>query len=66
MTKEQYERWRDFARRMARTCFRTSRRPSQAWIAMEVDRWFELCEYEESWRDLSSWDQDRYPNTYYR
>lgn len=41
MTNEQYERWQDFALRMARTCYRTARRPSAKWIEAVVEDWFD-------------------------
>ena len=41
MTKQQYERWRDFAMRMARTCFRQHRRPNAKWIEAVVADFFD-------------------------
>ena len=41
MTPEQYERWKDFALRMARTCFQTSRRPNSRWITEVVEDFFD-------------------------
>ena len=41
MTQEQFERWRDFASRMANTCFRTRRRPNALWIKDVVADWFD-------------------------
>ena len=40
MTPEQYERWQDFALRMARTCYKTNRRPSGRWVVSVVEDWF--------------------------
>lgn len=40
MTQEQYERWMDFALRMARTCYAAHRRPSCAWIVGSVQDFF--------------------------
>lgn len=41
MTNEQFERWKDFALRMARTCYRRSRRPSAKWIVDTVEGFFD-------------------------
>lgn len=41
MSPEQFERWRDFSLRMARTCFRTFRRPNARWIAGVVEDFFD-------------------------
>ena len=40
MTQEQYDRWKDFALRMARTCFKRRRRPNTAWIVESVQDFF--------------------------
>lgn len=40
MTELQFERWRDFAMRMARTCYRTSRKPTGKWIVEVVEDFF--------------------------
>lgn len=37
MTQEQYDRWKDFAIRMARTAFVGRKRPSEAWIIERVE-----------------------------
>ena len=45
MTQQQFERWKDFALRMARTCFVRSRRPDAQWIENAVtDFFYELDE----------------------
>lgn len=41
MTPEQYERWQDFATRMAKTCFVQSRRPNRLWIEEVVADFFD-------------------------
>ena len=40
MTPQQYDRWKDFSLRMAKTCYRAARRPSAAWILNVVEDWF--------------------------
>ena len=42
MTNEQYDRWKDFAIRMATACYAAARRPSGAWILGVVEEWFDL------------------------
>lgn len=61
MTHEQYERWKDFATRMARTCFKKYRRPPEAWIIKQVDSWFWWRDYQQDWGEYNSWDQDDHP-----
>ena len=61
MTAEQYERWKDFALRMAKTCFNRRRRPSRDWIIEQVESWFSWRDYQKDWGDYNSWDQDSYP-----
>lgn len=41
MTPLQYDRWKDFAMRMARACFIGQRRPSPEWILENVTNFFE-------------------------
>lgn len=41
MTHEQYDRWKDFAVRMARTCFRGHREPDSRWIVEVVEDFFD-------------------------
>lgn len=40
MTPEQFDCWHDFSIRMARTCYRRSRRPTAAWILNAVEDFF--------------------------
>jgi hypothetical protein len=40
MTSEQFERWKDFATRMARTCFKGHRRPSTRQIVEMAAEFF--------------------------
>lgn len=44
MTDLQFQRWKDFALRMARTCYRTSRRPSGKWIEERVVQFFDALD----------------------
>lgn len=61
MTPEQYDRWQDFARRMARTCFTHLRRPDTAWIVAVVDDFFDGFE-ERDVVCITDWDNsDPYP-----
>lgn len=55
MTPEQYDRWKDFAIRMARTCFKRRRRPDAKWIVKEVEYVFSMID-EEDIPVLESWD----------
>ena len=61
MDKQQYDRWKDFSLRMAKTCFRNSRRPTSIWIVEQVESWFSWRDYQEDWNEYNSWDQDRWP-----
>lgn len=61
MDDEQYTRWKDFSLRMARTCFKGSRRPASAWILEKVQEWFYWRDYQKDWGNYNSWDQDSYP-----
>lgn len=62
MTNEQYERWRDFALRMAKTCFAYLRnRPSKTWVIEQVESWFCWRNYQKDWSEYNSWDQDANP-----
>ncbi len=55
MTRQQYERWRDFALRMARTCYATARRPDAKWIVDMVEDFFDRFE-EADIPCIVSWD----------
>lgn len=60
MTKLQFERWQDFALRMARVCYADSRRPSGPWIVDKVVRFFEGIENDaESISSIINWDNSR-------
>ena len=67
MTPEQYDRWKDFASRMARTCFQTNRRPDSRWIAGMVEKWFDRFD-EHDVPCVVDWDSStEYPEgNYYR
>lgn len=61
MTPLQFDRWKDFAVRMAKTCFQGSRRPDSDWILSEVLHFFG-CLDEGDVPALKSWDDsDPYP-----
>lgn len=62
MTNEQYENWKDFSRRMARTCFGHLRmRPSKQWVIEQVEDWFDGFD-ERDIPCIRSWDHsDDYP-----
>lgn len=69
MTNEQYERWKDFSRRMARTCFGYLRmRPSKQWVISMVEDWWD--QFDERYIPcIVSWDcSNPYPegHVYYR
>ncbi len=55
MTPLQFERWSDFAVRMARTCYAASWRPSGEWILDRVDG-FLSCVDDEERAAIVSWD----------
>lgn len=61
MDKLQYERWKDFSLRMAKTCFYGHRRPTSTWILEQVESWFYWRDFQEDWENYNSWDQDSYP-----
>jgi hypothetical protein len=61
MTKLQYHRWKDFALRMARMCFKGNRRPSEAWIVEQVESWFWWRDFQGDHGIYNSWDQDKHP-----
>jgi hypothetical protein len=54
MTPEQFDRWEDFATRMARIHFAASRRPSADWILAEVERI--LADIKPQHEDITDWD----------
>lgn len=55
MTPQQYERWKDFALRMASTCYRKARRPDAKWIQEVVQGFFDRLD-EEDIPCIVSWD----------
>ncbi len=64
MRTEQFERWQDFALRMARTCYAQNRRPNSRWIEEAVTDFFDdldkltIC-------CIVSWDNsDPYPENH--
>lgn len=56
MTELQFERWKDFAKRMARTCYRTSRRPTGKWIEEVVDDFFGCFDAAADYVCIVNWD----------
>lgn len=61
MTNEQFERWKDFAFRMARTLYADSVRPPVSWIIGEIAGFFG-CIHELEIVTLESWNHSaRYP-----
>ena len=61
MTPEQYERWKDFAFRMARTCFQANRRPNSRWIMGVVEDFFDYFD-EDDIPCIVNWDNSvEYP-----
>lgn len=61
MTTAQYDRWKDFALRMARTCFRHRRRPDTKWVVAAVEDVFASIPREDI-GCLVDWDHsDDYP-----
>lgn len=55
ITPEQYEHWKDFALRMARTCFKHRRRPDTKEILENVEEFFE-CLDPDYLKDINEWD----------
>ena len=58
MTTEEYDRWKDFSTRMAKTCFRKNRRPRADWILEQVESVF-ACAWDydpEEVFTIQSWD----------
>jgi hypothetical protein len=61
MTNEQYARWKDFALRMARTCFSRHRRPNAKWIVDVVEEWFDYFDQDDV-PCIVDWDSStKYP-----
>lgn len=59
MNLEQYERWKDFAVRMAKTAFKNDRRPDAAWILERVEDAFSSLDFEPRWVEvIESWDHN--------
>ncbi len=54
MTPEQFRNWRDFALRMARTCYAESRRPSCDWLVEQVQEFLDRVEGEAD--TIVDWD----------
>jgi hypothetical protein len=61
ITHEQYERWKDFSLRMARTCFKRKRNPDAEEIEANVEHFFE-CLSDAERVLIVNWDRsDPYP-----
>jgi hypothetical protein len=56
MNQLQWERWRDFSMRMARTCFATSRRPPGKFVVRHVEAFLGCVGDYDGWKDVFSWD----------
>jgi hypothetical protein len=68
MTPEQYDRWKDFAVRMARTCWTNRNRPSRDWIVEQVAEVFGQLDPKDI-VSIKDWDNSEpYPegHPYYR
>jgi hypothetical protein len=63
MTPEQYKHWKDFAFRMARTCYATNRRPSRDWIVDVLDDFFYELDDADYVGSIISWDDSDGTNT---
>lgn len=60
MTELQFERWKDFAQRMARVCYAASWRPSSYWILDKVETFFEGIEDDDEFiSSIINWDNSR-------
>lgn len=55
MTPEQFATWKDFALRMARTCFEKRRRPDAKWIAESVEEFLDGLSEEDIFT-IKDWD----------
>jgi len=53
MNEQQYDRWRDFALRMARTCWTNRSRPKRDWIVTAVEDFLDSVE---DWELIESWE----------
>jgi len=61
VTTEQYEHWKDFSIRMARTCFKRKRNPDTEEIEANVEHFFD-CLDPEDLKSIVDWDHsDPYP-----
>ena len=56
MTKEQLDRWVDFARRMAMHCWPTATQRRRKKIIDAVDDYFENSEISSEWSNATDWD----------
>jgi hypothetical protein len=54
MNEQQYDRWRDFALRMARTCWTNRQRPKRDWIVEAVEDFLDSVE---DWELIESWER---------
>lgn len=57
MTPEQFERWKDFATRMARACYGDPRKRSGATVLARVEQFLQEPIIVERLADIRSWDQ---------
>lgn len=59
MTDEQFDRWKEFSLRMAKTCYANSRRPSGEWVLSWVEDVFDRIESADYIPDIIRWDDSR-------
>src|SRR5262245_18879814 len=63
MTKDQFEFWKDFAHRMARTTYKENKRPSSRWIETVVEDFFAGLEgQDELIADIVDYDESENDN----
>ena len=53
MNQQQYDRWRDFALRMARTCWTNRSRPKRDWVVEAVENFFDGVV---AWDLIEAWE----------
>ena len=64
--QEKYSRWKDFATRMANTCYNKRKNPDLQWILEQIDCFFQYCIKEEDTELYVSWDEVKpYPEEHH-
>lgn len=56
MTQEQYDNWKDFAIRMAKTVYPNATEKRREKIYKEVADYFYWREFQDDWHDIVDWD----------